>query len=861
MNRILKICFCVLFCTAFAWGSQAVQLSKCVIYHAPDAPQSVKEAAKELRTYIGKVMNVHLQIRTTPSSPMIALGDTPESRKAKLAGGKPLAYEEFIIRTHGGNLYIVGKDLPGDAKTEYFGDSFGTRYGVYEFMEAVLGIRFLLPGEKGVYLPSLPKNYRTGKLAIRFQPPYASRRLIFNWPHNKAVYEWTKFNKMIPDVAFTSGRRYLHNYHSWSSLFPLSETHFTAKYNKSAAKTFRDDPEYFGVNRAGKRVAPVGQFSLCLSNEKLLDDMAQRVRNSVRCSRDRFKGWNNYLYSCISPADAQPSCYCKECRKRVRPIDYRKVGTVAYPGRVENWSELVFHYYRTLCEKLPDHTLSGYVYYKSEFTYPGVKPMPKNFVGIMAPLHTGYGPVRLYEDVNRTWHNWQRSWDGIFSEQVYYGVDFWLRQSAGAPMSPCPGLMKDTFQALLKRPYIGLYMYANKDYGHSGIYNWMMMKMEWNPRLDPFALMDEYLLKAYGKAAAPYMKKIYLLAEEGMKKFVTRRKGKTGYNFSSELLQEVYGERWSEYEKNFLAALKAPKDEFQAWRLDLFRENLRVLRYHLSSMKMIRSQAPAELEMNENTIREHNLRRQKDPVFAVCVGGFSQSSYRHGAMFSVKVSPAVIPTAEKRSGKDFFRYHQDMIVQSDHDGMGFMRLEYKTKFNPFTKKPYLPEIGYYNVYDMNRKRLYSGIANGGVIRFPVKKGQSYFLIKEGDLDYMSGCTWRIAETNLRYAFGQKIDPRGIAMAQYCSPLYFYVRKGVTTFRFYITSSKIDFELMDPSGKVVMSDSGSTNYRIVTVKNAREGYWKLRVRNPGGIDDYFRLGPELDPFVVLDPEKALLVQKR
>ena len=502
MRKILFSGIILFLSTVAAIKAEAVELGRCVIYHAPDAPPSVKEAAKELRTYIGKVIGVQLEIRTTAASPMIALGDTEHSRAAKLDGGKPLAYEEYIIRTHGGNVYIVGRDIPGDGKTEHFGDSFGTRYGVYEFLEEVLGVRWLLPGEKGVYLPSLPANYRTGKLNKRFQPPYASRRLIFNWPKNQAVYDWTKFNKMIPDVAFTSGRRYLHNYHSWSVLFPLSETHFTAKYNKSALRTFRDNPEYFGVSRAGKRISPVGQFSLCLSNEKLLSDMAERVKNSVRSSKDRFKGWNNCLYSCIAPADAQPSCYCTECRKYVRPIDYEKLGAVAYPGKVENWSELVFRYYRALCEKLPEYTLSGYVYYKSEFTYPGVRPMPRNFIGIMAPLHTGYGPVRLYEPVNRTWHNWQKSWDGIFSEQIYYGVDFWLRQNTGAPMSPCPGLMKDTFRALLKRPYVGLYMYANKHYGHSGIYNWMMMKMEWNPHLDPFRLMDEYLQKAYGKEAA-----------------------------------------------------------------------------------------------------------------------------------------------------------------------------------------------------------------------------------------------------------------------------------------------------------------------------------------------------------------------
>ena len=849
----------VLFCGLF-FPLRAVELSKCVIYHAPDAPPSVKEAARELSDYLAKILGVKLKVQNEPGQPMIALGDTPQTQAARITDGKPLAYEEFVIRTHGGNLYIVGRDMPNDGKTEFYGDSFGTRYGVYDFLENVLGVRWLLPGERGIYLPKYPSDYRSGPLNIRFQPRFSSRKLVFNWPKNPAVHEWTKFNKMIPNAAFACGWRYLHNYHSWSVLFPLSETHFTAKYNKSALKTFREHPEYFGMSKAGKRISPVGQFSLCLSNVKLMDEMAERVKNSVRCQRDRFKGWDRYRYSCISPADAQPSCNCPECRRYVRPNDYSALGTVAYPGNVENWSELVFMYYRALCERLPDYILSGYVYYKSEFTYPGISPMPRNFLGIMAPLHTGYGPVRLYEPVNRAWHNWQKSWDGIFTEQFYYGVDFWLRQSVGAPMSPYPGLMKDTFETLVKRPYVGLQIYENKGYGHSGLYMWMMMKMEWNPYLDPYKLMDEYLNKAYGAATAPFMKKIYELAESGMKTFITRRKGKTGYNFSPELLKEVYADRWSEYEKLFLSAFAAPKDENQAWRFDLFRENLRFLRYHLESMKLIQGEAPAPLKMDESVIHGNILRSQRDPVFAVCVNGIAESSYLHNVVFSASARPVSIPSAEKQSDHNFYRYHQDIIVQSDHDGLGRMRLVYKTKPNPFTGRPYLPEIGYFNVYDMQGKHLFSGITRGGEIHFPVKKGKTYYLIKQGDLDYMSGCVWRIAETNLRYAFGQKIDPQGIAMAGFSGPLYFHVREGVPSFKFYLTSSVIDFELIDPAGKIVLSDSKSRNYRICTVKNAQPGWWKLKIRNSGGIDGYFRLGEELDPFVVMDPEKALFVQK-
>ncbi|MBO5725396.1 MAG: hypothetical protein J6S58_11270 [Lentisphaeria bacterium] len=82
MRKILFSGIILFLSTVAAIKAEAVELGRCVIYHAPDAPPSVKEAAKELRTYIGKVIGVQLEIRTTAASPMIALGNTEHSRAA-----------------------------------------------------------------------------------------------------------------------------------------------------------------------------------------------------------------------------------------------------------------------------------------------------------------------------------------------------------------------------------------------------------------------------------------------------------------------------------------------------------------------------------------------------------------------------------------------------------------------------------------------------------------------------------------------------------------------------------------------------------------------------------------------------------
>ena len=92
-KRITVAILCAVLCWSLVFPLQAVELSKCVIYHAPDAPQSVKEAARELSIYLEKITGAKLKIQIKPGQPMIVLGDTPQTQAAGITGGRPLAYE------------------------------------------------------------------------------------------------------------------------------------------------------------------------------------------------------------------------------------------------------------------------------------------------------------------------------------------------------------------------------------------------------------------------------------------------------------------------------------------------------------------------------------------------------------------------------------------------------------------------------------------------------------------------------------------------------------------------------------------------------------------------------------------------
>src|SRR4029077_6128612 len=77
--------------------------------------------------------------------------------------------EGFVIKTEVIDLFIVGRDTP-DAGTPVA----GTFYGVCEFLERYLGVRWLMPGPLGEVAPK-QTTIEIASADIRQEPPLAMR--------------------------------------------------------------------------------------------------------------------------------------------------------------------------------------------------------------------------------------------------------------------------------------------------------------------------------------------------------------------------------------------------------------------------------------------------------------------------------------------------------------------------------------------------------------------------------------------------------------------------------------------------------------------------------------------------------------
>lgn len=193
-----------------------------------DADAQVRLAAVTLQTYIQKSTGARLPIaHEQVAGKTIHVGDTPFVTQWKARGGvgeSPLDTEAFILQgVDAENFVIVG------------GSAWGIEFGVYDFLERYLGVRWLMPTELGTDIP-VHKSLDIPPARIVQTPVYLSRQLspMNNLAIDTPLVKWARYNRARGRIAF---------HHNLVRLFPVS------KFGKA-------HPEFYPVIN-GKRYIPV----------------------------------------------------------------------------------------------------------------------------------------------------------------------------------------------------------------------------------------------------------------------------------------------------------------------------------------------------------------------------------------------------------------------------------------------------------------------------------------------------------------------------------------------------------------------------------------------------------------------------
>jgi len=433
--------------------------AKCVIL-IPQTPLPTEtKAAEELSTWLGKIANIELPVLRESSNKLngqiISLGNTQLAQNSDLGAlSKGIKDEGYSIISKDGNMFLLG------------GKRRGPLYAVYALLEEDLGCRWytqrcddVIPTMDDLVIKFVPRKYN---------PVFETRM--------PGVYEafdidWMLKNKVNPFMfgaipsELGGSTEALGGAHTFFRLLSPDEY-------------FATHPEYFS-EIGGKRQAS----QLCLSNPDVAKIVTAKVKEMFRNSSAK--------YVAISPMDGMPLCQCAKC-KAIDDAQGTKMGSLLtflnkvgvgirdeFPDRRILTLAYLDYYYPPKTIKAERNVTIQLCTDSHAWAYPfcTVDETDK-FQKALALWHKTGADIVIWDYVNNYDHNLMS-----FPNMEVVGLDMKFQASHGA------GGMFLQGDCWSKGTDSG-YMRA-----------WVWAKQLWNPKLDTFKLMKDFIYGYYGAAA------------------------------------------------------------------------------------------------------------------------------------------------------------------------------------------------------------------------------------------------------------------------------------------------------------------------------------------------------------------------
>jgi hypothetical protein len=529
--------------------------SAYVIDLPPSASDPAKQAAAELKRV--------LKLATGVDLPVVHGARSPAIRLRSLTDG---ATDSFRINREGADIVIEGKDAekpskPGD--NTWFVPSRGTFFGAMEFLERFAGARWLLPGEFGEDVPASETLRVNLDEPITGAPGFEVRSLAYVGESDpgppgrpkSAVLDWMRrqrlTNAVYPQVAGYG--------HAWDDYLKPADIEAHPEWKPSGGEAIRNGKVTF----------------FCTTAPGLVEAFAARVIESLDRYPDR-------PMASISPTDGGGFCQCARCEAMVSPDPH---------GR-PNRALAILTFYKGVAEivarERPGRRLGGFVYYN--YQYPPSQPpkLPGNLSLCWAPLnYYGYGLLKpVYRD---EFDATMARWSGVTNKLFYHNYSTWMRSFHGAPLPPALEILRHELPAAKKHGAWGARMVGTAAWGVNGAINYTLARQMWDPSLDPGAVLDEWLARAYG----PGWTSIRAVHDDLDARMATHKAAESPvykgsmYEVNEEVMKAIYAPAFPSIERNYIAALAACATEPQRKRLEMLGDNLTQMHYALRKAGLI----------------------------------------------------------------------------------------------------------------------------------------------------------------------------------------------------------------------------------------------------------------------------------
>lgn len=438
------------------------------------------KAAYELQNYVYRATGVKIKIigasQASKFKTLIMVGESKLTSQYNIKV-KNLPIEGFKITTIPAGIAIVGS---GSGRI-------GTLFGVYDFLERFLGIRWYYPGPDGEIVP------KRKKLII---PPVSyTDSPVFNkreyWPWNaRGLKKGIDFNSF--------GRRWRKG---------ASVQHHACHQLLYFRKHFKENSKCFELDKQGDRI----ETALCYSNPETFKIYMKDLEIALSGKWDTKKMGSTPAYFRkkiipMMPYDREVNCYCTSCQKLVN--------FKAKDSAFGSASELIQRFYlktaKAAKKKWPKATVIVSAYWNYTIPSPDIR-YPNNTVALLSLMYGTASNVKPQIMEKQT--EWLKGWRKATGQKVQlWSYSCWPLRSS-LPLQ-YPHVIKKFYEknsksiagAFVNGEPGGAQNLKGGEYSriHLTLYCWF--RLMWNPGFDVDAAMNEYITLMYGPAAAPVRK-------------------------------------------------------------------------------------------------------------------------------------------------------------------------------------------------------------------------------------------------------------------------------------------------------------------------------------------------------------------
>lgn len=412
---------------------------------------------------------------------MIVLGSCETQRRlAPEIDFAKLGDEGFAIKTVGRHLVIAGGRLRG------------TMYGVYTFLEDILGCRWYTSAVSKI--PEKP-TIRFGSLDITETPDFEYREPYYTDAWNADWAARNKVNGNRPNLDEARGGKIAYNRfcHTFDELVPVP-------------KYFDTHPEYYSLDANGKRVG--GQYTgqLCLTNPDVLKIVTETVIKWIDENPE------SRIVS-VTQNDNANYCHCEKCAAVDAEEGSPSGAMLRFVNAVAD----------EVAKKYPDHLIDTFAYWYTEKPSKITKPRPNVRVRLCPIYNCQYHP---YEDPNcprnkefmerlKGWH--EKTGDALYIWHYNTSFAHYMlplpdldELAADVPMYKQHGVVGVFFQ--------GTYSGGSGPYGGAGFMDdlkqFLLAKLAWDTNVDAKKVQQDFLEGYFGAAAKPIAQYLELLQDQ-----------------------------------------------------------------------------------------------------------------------------------------------------------------------------------------------------------------------------------------------------------------------------------------------------------------------------------------------------------